>query len=137
MFGSRKNQGALGPLESQLLRLLWNRGSGTVRDILQTGEFTVAYTTVMTTLDRLHKKGLLDRVAEGRAYRYSPSQTQHEFNGAAVRRAIRELLGSADSSHMPLSFLVDAVSEHDRALLDELQRVIEEKRRELDEQEER
>lgn len=137
MFGSRKNQGALGPLESQLLRMLWNRGSGTVRDILQTGEVTVAYTTVMTTLDRLYKKGLLERVAEGRAFRYLPSQTQHEFNGAAVRRAIRELLGAANSSHTPLSFLVDAVSEHDRALLDELQRAIEKKRRELDEQEER
>lgn len=137
MFGSGKNQGRLGPLESQLLRMLWERGNGTVRDILQTGEVTVAYTTVMTTLDRLHKKGLLDRVPEGRAFRYSPSLTQHEFNGAAVRKAIRDLLGAASPSHRPLSFLVDAVTDHDRALLDELQRVIEKKRRELDKQEER
>lgn len=135
MFEWRKNDGRLGPLESQVLKLLWERGSGTVRELVDTGEVSVAYTTVMTTLDRLHKKGLLDRVAEGRAYRYSPSQTQNEFNGAAVQRAIRNLLGAGNSSHAPLSFLVDAVSEHDRALLDELQRIIEAKRRELDREE--
>lgn len=135
MFEWRKNDGRLGPLESQLLKMLWKRGSGTVREVLDTGEVRGAYTTVMTTLDRLHKKGLLDRVAEGRAYRYLPRQTQNEFNGAAVQRAIRNLLGSGNSTHAPLSFLVDAVSEHDRALLDELQRIIEDKRRELDREE--
>lgn len=119
----------LGPLESQLLRLLWERGNGTVRELLDTGQVAGAYTTVMTTLDRLYKKGVLDRLPEGRAFRYSPRQSREEFRGAIVRRAIGELLGTAAGNTM--SYLVEAVTEHDRALLDELERAIEQKRREL------
>lgn len=122
----------LGPLEVRLLRLLWQRGSGTVRELRNAGQFQAAYTTLMTTLDRLHKKGLLNRVAEGRAFRYAPLQTEHEFNGAIVRNAIQQMLGSADPSNAPFSFLVEAVSEHDRGLLDELEREIERKRRKLE-----
>lgn len=135
MFPWREKDGRLGPLESELLRLLWHRGSGTVREIVESGDIKAAYTTIMTTLDRLHKKGLLVRVGEGRAYRYSPRQTQQQFRGAALQSAVRDILLTADRSHVPLSFLVDAVSEHDRALLDDLQREIERKRRELDEKE--
>lgn len=120
----------LGPLESQLLRLLWERGDATVRELLATGEVSGAYTTVMTTLDRLYKKGVLDRVPEGRAFRYSPRQSREEFRGTVVRRAIGELLG--EGSHAdPMSYLVEAVSEHDKSLLDQLERAIERKRREL------
>jgi predicted transcriptional regulator len=127
-----KQAARLGPLETHLLQIMWQRGSGTVREIVETGKVDGAYTTVMTTLDRLHKKGLLKREAEGRAFRYSPAQTEGEFNGAIVRNAIRQMLGAADSASAPLSFLVEAISEHDSALLDELKREIERKRRELD-----
>ena len=129
---SLKTHLRLGPLEVELLRFLWQRGETTVREVVESGEISGAYTTVMTTLDRLHKKGLLDRRPEGRAFRYSPRQTEQEYNGEVVRGAIRELLGSATSYSAPLSFLVEAVSEHDLALLDELERTIERKRRELD-----
>ena len=57
----------LGPLEFELLQSLWARGSATVRELLADGSIALAYTTVMTTLDRLYKKQLLDRVSEGRA----------------------------------------------------------------------
>lgn len=123
---------ALGPLETQLMSLLWSMGSATVRDVLETEEVPGAYTTVMTTLDRLHKKGLLRRIAEGRAFRYSPAQTENEFNGELVRKAVRHMLGSAESASAPISYLVQAISEHDRNLLDELQREIDRRRRELD-----
>jgi predicted transcriptional regulator len=122
----------LGPLETQLMKWLWQKGSGTVRDIMETGEVEGAYTTIMTTLDRLHKKGLLMREPEGRAFRYSPAQTEDEFNGEMVRNAIRHMLEATESSTVPLSFLVEAITEHDRRLLDELERQIERKRRELD-----
>jgi predicted transcriptional regulator len=121
----------LGPLEVQLLRWLWQRGSGTVREVLEAGDVDGAYTTLMTTLDRLHKKGLLNREAEGRAFRYAPAQTEDEFNGEIVRNAIRHMLGAAETGAAPLSFLVEAISEHDRNLLDQLEREIERKRREL------
>ena len=119
----------LGPLERQLLAALWTRGSSTVREILDVGDIKLAYTTVMTTLDRLYKKQLLNRVAEGRAFRYSPRYTQEELEKAAVGETIKQLLGSGAA--LPLSYLVEAVSEHDASLLDDFQRLLDEKRREL------
>jgi predicted transcriptional regulator len=119
----------LGPLEQQLLSALWNCGSATVRELLDAGDIKLAYTTVMTTLDRLYKKQLLKRVAEGRAFRYSPRYTQEELEKAAVGETIRELLGSGAPASLPLSYLVEAVSEHDARLLDDLQRLLDQKRR--------
>ena len=85
----------LGPLEQQLLTALWSRGSATVRELLEDGEIKLAYTTVMTTLDRLYKKHLLDRVAEGRAYRYTPRFTETELEKAAVSHTVRQMLESS------------------------------------------
>jgi predicted transcriptional regulator len=121
----------LGPFEQQLLQALWSRGSATVRELLEDQKITQAYTTVMTTLDRLYKKRLLDRVAEGRAFRYSPRQTPEELRRVAIVESIRQLLGSGDASSLPLSYLVEALSTHDAQLLDELQVLVERKRREL------
>ena len=121
----------LGPLERQLLQALWSRGNATVRELLEDGQITQAYTTVMTTLDRLYKKQFLDRVAEGRAFRYTPRQSPDELRRSAAVEGIRQLLGSTDGSSLPLSYLVEAVSEHDAQLLDELQSLVEQKRRQL------
>ena len=120
----------LGPLEQQLLESLWRRGSATVREVIEDGDLKLAYTTVMTTLDRLYKKNLLDRVPEGRAFRYSPRHTPEELQRAAAGDLIRQFLGSGPSS-LPLSYLVEAVSQHDVELLDELQQLVERKRRDL------
>jgi len=121
----------LGPLEVRLLEALWQRGDATVRELLLDAGSGMAYTTVMTTLDRLYKKGFLDRVAEGRAFRYSPRQTPEELCRGAAVEGIRQLLGSSDESSLPLSYLVEALSAHDAQLLDELQLLVERKRREL------
>jgi predicted transcriptional regulator len=121
----------LGPLEQRLMQELWVRGNATVRELLCAGNLSVAYTTVMTTLDRLYKKQLLTRVAEGRAFRYSPRVTQEEMQRAMAGQAIRQLLESGGIASLPLSYLVEAVSEHDARLLDELQLMVEQKRREL------
>jgi predicted transcriptional regulator len=127
----RSSHTSLGPLEQQLLSALWMRGSATVREILDAGDIKLAYTTVMTTLDRLFKKQLLNRTAEGRAFRYSPRYTQDQLEKAAVGETIRQLLDSGTTAALPLSYLVEAVSEHDARLLDDLQRLLDEKRREL------
>ena len=127
----RNSIAQLGPLEQQLLGALWAHGSATVREMLDAGNIKLAYTTVMTTLDRLYKKQLLNRVSEGRAFRYSPRYTQEELEKAAVGETIRQLLGSSASAGLPLSYLVEAVSQHDAGLLDDLQRLLDEKRREL------
>jgi predicted transcriptional regulator len=127
----RSSNNQLGPLEQQLLYALWVRGSATVREILDAGDIKLAYTTVMTTLDRLFKKQLLNRTAEGRAFRYFPRYTEEELEKAAVRETILQLLGSSAAASLPLSYLVEAVSEHDARLLDDFQRLLDQKRREL------
>ena len=127
----------LGPLESQLLRALWKRGDGTVRELLDDSSLRAAYTTVMTTLDRLYKKGLLNRTPDGRAFRYKPRQTEEEFNRAILAAEVARLLNSAVHPAAPLSFLVDTLTRHDAALLGELQRAVGRKRRELRKKEDR
>jgi predicted transcriptional regulator len=130
IFGSGSRP-QLGPFEREVLQKLWSQGSATVRELLADGKIHQAYTTVMTTMDRLYKKGLLDRVAEGRAFRYTPRQTPEELQRVTALESIRQLLGSSDASSLPLSYLVEAVSSHDAQLLDELQLLVERKRREL------
>ncbi|MGA8151441.1 MAG: BlaI/MecI/CopY family transcriptional regulator [Terriglobales bacterium] len=127
----------LGPLEQQLLKELWRCKNATVRELIDGTKLNLAYTTVMTTLDRLYKKRLLDRVSEGKAFRYSPRYTRQELEKAAAGETIRQLLESSPSSALPLSYLVEAVSDHDVRLLDDLQQLVDEKRRELREREPR
>lgn len=124
-------QGRLGPLEQELLEALWRRNNATVRELIGNGDSKLAYTTVMTTLDRLYKKNLLSRTAEGRAFRYEPRYSPEQLQKEAAGEMIRELLVSNEASALPLSYLVEAVSEHDAQLLDQLQELIERKRREL------
>jgi predicted transcriptional regulator len=121
----------LGPFERQLLRAVWARGNATVRELLSDVDIHQAYTTVMTTMDRLYKKGLLNRIAEGRAFRYTPRLSPEQLQREAALDGIRQLLGSSEAASLPLSFLVDALSAHDAQLLDELQILIERKRRKL------
>jgi predicted transcriptional regulator len=129
IYGSNSKP-RLGPFEEQVLQRLWSHGSATVRELLADGKIRQAYTTVMTTVDRLYKKGLLDRVAEGRAFRYTPRHTSEELQRVTALDSIRQLLGSGTSS-LPLSYLVEALSTYDAQLLDELQLLVERKRREL------
>lgn len=130
-FLGRSAKTQLGPLEQQLLEELWKCKSATVRELLDYSELKLAYTTVMTTLDRLYKKELLNRVPEGRAFRYSPRHTQEELKKAAVGETIHQLLSSSPAASLPLSYLVEAVSDHDAGLLDELQHLLDRKRRQL------
>lgn len=125
---------ALGHLERQVLEEIWRRGETRVRDIFVSFNEQVAYTTVMTTLDRLYKKKLLSRRKDGRAFIYSALVTRDEFEQGIAEDVIDGLLGRGASAVEPvLACIVDAVSEHDRELLDELDRLIKEKRAELKE----
>jgi predicted transcriptional regulator len=124
----------LGPLELEVMELVWQRGEASVRAIYQAFSERLAYTTLMTTLDRLHKKGLLERRKDGRAFIYSPRLSPAEFERGLARRAIDSLLGRGTHGVEPLlACIVDAVTEHDRELLDELDRLIQAKRRKLEE----
>ena len=113
---------------------LWVRGSATVRELLDNDYEDLAYTTVMTTLDRLFKKGLLARTEEGRAFRYTPRFSRQELHCEAAGQALRQLLDASPASSLPLSFLVEMLGERDAQLLDDLGKLVERKRRTLSEQ---
>jgi BlaI family penicillinase repressor len=127
----RSSSRQLGPLEQRMLDGLWARGSATVRELLEDGCPDLAYTTVMTTLDRLFKKGLLKRSEESRAFRYAPRYSREELHLEEAGRAFRELLDASPASSLPLSFLVELLGERDAQLLDDLRKLVERKRREL------
>ena len=122
-FGKRQ----LGPLEIEMLELLWRRGEGTVRDLLEHGRTNMAYTTAMTTLDRLYKKGLLRRRKQDRAFVYTPALTRAEYTEKLACHAIETMLNCRQPQAV-LSYFVDAVGDADEKLLDELQRAVEKRR---------
>jgi predicted transcriptional regulator len=121
---------SLGPLELDVLERVWRGGELCVRDLCgQFGE-RLAYTTVMTTLDRLYKKGVLHRRKEGRAFFYSAAVTRDRFYAIAAREALAPILSvSQPQLSDAVSYLVEAISESDAALLDELERAVKERRR--------
>jgi len=114
---------------------LWVRGSATVRELVERGCQDLAYTTVMTTLDRLFKKGLLTRSEDGRAFRYAPRFSREELHRQAAGHAFRQLLDASPASSLPLSFLVEILGERDEQLLEDLRRLVDRKRRELGQRE--
>lgn len=123
---------ALGHLESTVLEILWSRGESSVHDVMGTLDRALAYTTVMTTLDRLYKKGLLDRRKWDRAFLYSPRLSRQEFQQKRAGDFLAAFLaGPRPSGELLISCLVEAVGRHDESLLDELEKKIRLKRREL------
>jgi predicted transcriptional regulator len=126
-------ENSLGTLERDVMAIVWVRGDVSVRDVCSELGAPVAYTTVMTTMDRLFKKRLLGRTKVGRAFVYRAAGTREEIQGAVASELMQSLLQGQGSEPLPLlSSLVDAVSERDRALLDDLERLIREKRRAID-----
>jgi predicted transcriptional regulator len=123
----------LGALEREVMGVVWKAGEINVREACERLDSSVAYTTVMTTMDRLFKKRLLDRRKVGRAFVYTATATRDEMEGAVATELVQNLLQQHGGEPLPLlSSLVDAVSDRDRALLDDLERLIREKRRATD-----
>jgi predicted transcriptional regulator len=82
-----------GDLEGPIMDRIWDRGAPvTVRDVFDelSAERTIAYTTVMSTMDNLHRKGWLDRVREGKAYRYTPTASRAEYSARLMREALAD-----------------------------------------------
>ena len=124
---------SLGKLERETMDEVWRQKEVNVRAVeVALGE-RVAYTTIMTTLDRLYKKGFLDRRKEGRAFFYTPRFTLNELERGMAEDVIDSLLSVGTSQIEPvLACIVDAVSDHDRDLLDELARLVQAKQLELE-----
>lgn len=114
------------------MELLWQHGERSARQMLGLVERPLAYTTVMTTLDRLYKKGLLLRRMEDRAYRYAPRWSREEWDQRRARNFFtRFLSGPEPAGRVLISCLVDAVGKEDASLLDELEARVRARRRAL------
>jgi predicted transcriptional regulator len=114
----------LGPLELKVLEVLWQRNRTTTVRNVQPSFPRLAYTTLMTTLDRLYRKGVLRRFRLGRAFGYEPRCSRAELLGKMVSGRVAELLAECADSTMLLSTLVAAVGHRDAELLDELEALV-------------
>lgn len=131
-FREPLQQSALGPLELSTMEILWERGESNVREVIERLDRRLAYTTVMTTLDRLFKKGLLDRRKVHRSFAYLPKLSRQEWEEKRAGELMAGFLaGPEPSRELLLSCFLDVVGEHDAALLDELEKKIRMRRKEL------
>lgn len=112
---------ALGQLEAAVMQRLWDaEGPVSVRDVLEDlqRERALAYTTVMTVMDNLHGKGLVERHKEGRAFLYTATMSREEHTAGLLEDV---LSASSDRSAALLHFvgqLDDDVVAELRAALD-------------------
>jgi predicted transcriptional regulator len=119
----------LGPLERRVLEVMWQRPEpASVRGVLNWFPH-LAYTTLMTTLDRLHGKGLLDRTKSGRAFLYHPRLQRDEMARAVAQRTVRSVIAEDQAALRPLvSFLIESIDARDTELLDELEELVRNRR---------
>jgi predicted transcriptional regulator len=119
----------LGRLEREVMEVVWRGEDLSVRSVQTQLERPVAYTTVMTTLDRLYKKGFVRRRQAGRAFIYAAAFTRVEMETRVAAGLLNQVLSNGRSSAAPfLSNLVDAIADRDDDLLDELERLVRDRR---------
>jgi predicted transcriptional regulator len=112
--------------------VVWSRKLSTfaVGDVLAILEKQreIAYTTVMTTVSRLHDKGLLERERDGKRYLYTPKLTREQFLESTARTVLDDAVGG----HQAMAMLAEKVSEASAGELDDLERLIRQRREELE-----
>jgi len=124
---------ALGHLDREVMDVVWRAEQTTVREVQAVLPRRVAYTTVMTTLDRLFKKGFVARTRTGRAFVYRALRTREQTEAAVASGVVFGLFPGKGA--MPiLSNLVDAVSSQDGGmdLLNALEEMVRDKRRRME-----
>jgi predicted transcriptional regulator len=105
-----------GDLETVIMHMVWDRGSPvTVRELLGDlrREREIAYTTVMSTMDNLHRKGWLARAKDGKAYRYTATASREEYSA----RLMREALAGGGDTEAVLSHFVAEMGGQDSEVL--------------------
>lgn len=117
----------LGPFEKQVMDYLWMQSEPACVREVKNGRFVeVPYTTLMTTLDRLYRKGILNRTKHGRAFFYTARLKQSELGSAVAVDVLRNALVQHGTAL--LSSFVKTIGEHDKRLLDELEILVREQR---------
>lgn len=119
-------------LEAAIMNVVWSKRlvAFAVSEVLAelSKQREIAYTTVMTTVARLHEKGLLIRERDGRRYLYSPKLSREEF----LESTARTVLEGAIDGHQAMAMLSEKVSEASAAELDKLEALIQQRREELE-----
>src|ERR671914_1935603 len=126
--GARGAALVLGELQTEVMGVLWREPGLTVNEVEERlrRKREIAHTTVLTTLDRMHRKGYLLREKQGKAFVYSPRYTREEFERGVAQEVLGALLGQL--TEPAISAFVDLVS-RDEGTLDQLEAKIREKRR--------
>jgi len=117
-----------GDLEAVIMHRVWEYGKPvTVRELFDelSAERTIAYTTVMSTMDNLHRKGWLSRVKEGKAYRYSATASREEYSA----RLMREALDAGGDTEAVLSHFVAQIDSGESEALRSVLRKLRDRRR--------
>jgi predicted transcriptional regulator len=125
----------LGSLEAEMMEHVWLLGEISVRDLHSRSASRLAYTTIMTTVDRLYKKGMLRRRKVGKAYLYAPALSRQDYRERLAQSLISIALHDSQHRHVVLSCFVEVVSEADRQMLDRLDQLVKAKQRALRRQE--
>jgi len=96
----RRKRQEFTPLELEIMKVLWARGPATVADVQEAlpGEPRLAYTTVQTMLNILHRKRKVRRALKGRAFEYAPAVSRRRAAKTAVRDIIDRLFGGSAES---------------------------------------
>jgi predicted transcriptional regulator len=116
----------LGPLETRVMEVLWACGECRAREVMNRLDRNIAYTTVMSTLDRLFRKNLVSRRMCNRAYLYSPLITREEWTQRVARDVVAKLLaGPQTSREVLIACLLEAVEGQEEVLLQALEKRIE------------
>lgn len=125
---SRKGLGqVLGALELEVMEVLWRRGRSSVRDVLERLRRDVAYSSVITVANRLFKKRLLTREKQGKTYYFTPRLGRQELLELATRRILGRVCDIAPPA--TVVHLMDSMIGDDPETLDELERLIQKRRR--------
>ncbi|HVI73308.1 MAG TPA: BlaI/MecI/CopY family transcriptional regulator [Pyrinomonadaceae bacterium] len=130
--GARGTAHVLGELESAVMETLWVQSHQTVNEVEERlrNKREIAHTTVLTTLDRMHRKGYLTREKQAKAFVYAPRYTRDEFERMLAQEVLGALIGHF--TEPALSTFVDLVSDEPGAL-DQLEEKIRAKRLERSE----
>lgn len=117
----------LGPLETEVMEVVWDQDEVTVRDVhaVLRRMRPIAYTTVMTTMGRLAEKGFLRRIENQPAHRFRPLVSRESYERSTARSVIDWLLSRFRDP--ALAYFVDRVEEDDLETLQSLRRAIEER----------
>ncbi|MDQ3340842.1 MAG: BlaI/MecI/CopY family transcriptional regulator [Myxococcota bacterium] len=117
----------LGELETRVMELLWEVHPISVRTACERLGSAHAYTTIMTTMDRLHKKRLLRRKKDGNAFLYEPAMDRPEYQRRVVEAALTPLLEQGAAP--VLAAFVEVAADLDEKHLAQLERLIASHRR--------